>query len=143
MDAIRRLATGESEKDVALALKVDQHTVSQWMQDPLFASELRDFTLRIEERILKGAESKIADVIKMAAANGADLCYEAVTKGTVGNTTISPALRMQSAWDALDRAGFGRTAKHLITDNPADLMVEAYRRRQDENAKKGLASESV
>lgn len=114
-EAVRRLVAGESQTEVAEEMGLSPTTLSGWMKDPRFLSELHDVEERALSRLLDSQERLDAlAIIQDTAAKAAQLCENAVQNGLVGDEAISPGLRLKSAWDILDRAGYKATEKREV-----------------------------
>ena len=132
---IRDLVTGRDPKDIAKDLNVAPETVSRLQRnDPLFKSELRNVELSIEKRLAESEDRiSVMERLEQISEDAAILCGN-VIDGTEPEVPIN--LRMQSAWDVLDRTGFKPTEKKVVgIANAADMIIAAY------NAKHGKKEE--
>jgi transcriptional regulator with XRE-family HTH domain len=144
-EAIRRLVAGENNVEVAEEMGISPQTVSNWMQDPKFLSELHE----VEERALArltDSEARLdaLKIIQDAAGKAAQLCSDAVENGTVGADAISPTLRIRSAWDILDRSGYKAVEKQQteIYDIADLIRLAEERYNKERNGPKPVGSRS-
>lgn len=103
-EAMRRLVVGEPTQDVADELGVHPGTVSGWLSDPKFLSELHALEERANKHLTENQETALA-IIQNSQSAAANNCREAVADGTVGGEDISPETRLKASWDLLDRGG--------------------------------------
>lgn len=130
-DIIRRLILGETPVEISMELGVNQNTLSRLIKDPLFVTELTETEARLEKQLSE--KGGVMDRLTRIAGTAVGVCADAVD-GQIDNEKVPMGLRLKSAWDVLDRTGYSKTSKMLVTDDPAQLVIDAYAERQTKEA---------
>ena len=131
---MRRLIVGEKPGKIAKELVIAPATISQWIKDPLFASELIDMEQRATDKMLSDPDRLDAlKIINDAAGLSAKLCVD-----TMKDEGTDITLRMKSAWDILDRnPETAKTTKQVRANvDLTELIIEAARKREERDAEK-------
>lgn len=133
---IRDLVTGRDPKDIAKDLNVSSETILRLQrEDPLFRSEIRTLEISIEERLAESEDRiSVMEKLERMAHDAANLCGN-VINGDEKEVPIN--LRLQSAWDVLDRTGHKPTEKKVVgVANAADMIIAAYNAKYGREEKK-------
>jgi hypothetical protein len=116
--------------------------LSVLQNDPLFVSEQEKTQIRIDD-IFIDSRQKAMEVLEMAALPAAQMAKDAIVDGFIGGQDnrqeISVKLRMDSAWDVLNRTGNKATEKRIVAHvSLADMIVAAYKDKHGSNGSKDV-----
>lgn len=129
-EAIRRLVVGESPQDVADELGVTKGTVTRWLNDPKFLSELHALEERANNRLTENQETAF-QIIQSGQSDAARNCREAVKNGTIKGMSVSEGTILKASWDLLDRGGHKAVEKREVdVYDLADLIRIAEEREE-------------
>ena len=130
---MRRLVVGESPKEIAVELGMNPVSIRRLISnEPLFASELYEMERRAEANVVQAVEE--LDAVKIIE-DAAGRCAKLVSD-TVDDVQVDIKLRLQSAWDLLERntetskkgSGSAKAALDLT-----ELIILAAERREARN----------
>ncbi|MCK5375071.1 MAG: hypothetical protein KAJ40_07285 [Alphaproteobacteria bacterium] len=125
-EVLRRLVVGQDPKLIEQELNISAATVNRLQKDdPLFMSELAVLERAANDRITDSIERlSVIEKLEEGAHDAADLCLR-VIRGEEKDVPVK--LKLDSAWDVLDRAGHKPTEKKVIgVVNAADMIIAAY-----------------
>ena len=125
-EILRRLVVGQEPKLIEQELNISAATINRLQKDdPLFMSELEVLQQAANKNITDSMERlSVVEILEEAAYDAANFCQR-VVKGE--ESDIPAKLRMESAWDVLDRTGFKPTEKKVVgVVNASDLIIAAY-----------------
>lgn len=124
-DIARRLVLGQPVNEIALELGMNAASISALQRDPSFRSEVLDFERSLREKILGGA---VMERLQSLAPRAAEVCIS-VLEGRLDGEDVPLRFRLDSAWDILDRTGFGKVTKSVsLSLTPAELIIMARNR---------------
>lgn len=140
---IRDLVTGRDPKDIAKDLDISVETILRLQrEDPLFKSEVRTLEIYVEKRLAESEDRiSVMEKLDLMAHDAANLCSD-IIDGTEKEVPIG--LRLQSAWDVLDRTGHKPTEKKIVgIANAADMIIAAYNAKHGEKDKMDADTRAV
>lgn len=125
-EILRRLVVGQDVKVIEQELNVSAATINKLKRDdPLFMSELSNLQQAANQNITDSIDRlSVVEMLEKSAYDAIDLCGK-VIRGETDETPMK--LRVESAWDVLDRTGHTPTEKKVIgVVNAADMIIAAY-----------------
>lgn len=133
-EIIRRLFVGQSPKEISEDLGMSMQTIQRNVGDPLYGGELGRLGYEAERRITDSNERLDAlQIIQDKAGRAAQLCTNVME-----DPDMAVDLRMKSAWDILDRAGYKATEKRIVgVMSFSDLIIEAHRQSKEKVERSG------
>lgn len=122
-EAMRRMVTAETPKEISEELGVSYGTVQKWLTDPLFRSALAELEFETEKRFLDSRQDAM-QILEDASVDAAQFNVD-----TMKDEDTDRGLRMKSAWDILDRTNKKAPTKIDKILDLAELIVEAHNQR--------------
>lgn len=139
LDVAEMMVAGHKPSEMAKRMGVSMDKVVEVMQLPATVMEIE--TIRRDGYMQRRNElADVRDIIASAALESAMICHEAVVLGTVNGMLVPVGLRLRTAQDMLDRAGYGAVEKSVVVTADADSMVEKYERRKKERQEEKMRS---
>lgn len=125
-EVLRRLVVGQEPKLIEQDLGISAATINRLQKDdPLFISELEVLERAANDRITNSIERlSVIEKLEEGAHDAADLCLR-VIRGEEKDVPVK--LKLDSAWDVLNRSGHGAVEKKVVgVVNAADMIITAY-----------------
>lgn len=123
--AMTLLLAGRPRHEVAELMDVDPVSITNWTNDPLFQEALESFRDDLYGRVVDH-QAEALSILAGASPEAAQLCVN-IMSGNVDGIEIPTKLRLQSAWDILDRSGVKPVQKTITGHiNLSDLVKDAY-----------------
>lgn len=125
-EMLRRLVVGQDVKVIEQELNVSAATINRLQKDdPLFKSELAALQQAANKNITDSMERlSVMEMLEETAYDAAELCQR-VIRGEEDDVSVK--LKLDSAWDVLDRTGHKPTEKKVLgVVNASDMIIAAY-----------------
>lgn len=134
-EVMRRLVVGQDLKLIEQELDITVATLNRLQKsEPVFMSELAMLQDAADKQITDSIERlSVIEKLEETAHDAADLCRN-VIQGKEDDVSVK--LRLESAWDVLDRTNHGKTEKKDISIfNASDMIIAAYNAKHKKDDK--------
>jgi len=127
-DIIRRLICGQTQKSISLECGITSTRLSVLKRDPLFKQRYEEMQVELQEKFL---DVKSRDLVRLDETSelAAELVAN-VVKGQVDGENVPLKMRIDSAFDVLDRTVTKKTEVTAGNNmNIGNLVIQAYQQK--------------
>jgi hypothetical protein len=120
LQAIKLLAVGKLQNEVAATLKINRRTIARWMENPLFCAALSDARPKAVQKIVENVSLKIADLIEVNLPKAIKTVVHILDDVEARNCDKLRAAQILGKWGNLEKNS------ELDTKSQPELDLRAY-----------------